>query len=492
MKAIALALTGALMASACSNTAKSQEKAGPPASLSGAAVKESELPTITLTEDAEKRLGLTAEASRATFASDIRRYSGEVVAPTGNSLMVTSPIAGAVEAAGFIPAVGMLVTKDQELFQIAPLNPLVGADPIAAASADLTQARARVDVARQRKALADKTLVDEVADARAREESARRRKELADKSLADELSHARAAEEVARQRKARADRALDNEVGTARAQEEAAQELGLAVSARQLTESRFERSQQDAQQELSLAGSALRLTESRYQRGQQEAQQELALAENGLAAAENRLRQIQAAPLHGGGRLVARAPRSGVLWNVFVAAGQEVSAGTALAEVVDLSSIWIKVPVYAGDARALSSSTPATIQAINGSGQTWQAHPAPEAPASGDPASSTVHLFYGLSNPGTRFKPGEKVLATITVSGIRSWIEVPWSSVVFDTNGGTWLYESLGERRYARRRVDLDHAASGTAYLTEGIAEGIPVVVQGAAELWGFEFGNRK
>jgi biotin carboxyl carrier protein len=410
----------------------------------------------------------------------------------GNSLVVTSPVAGAVEAVGAFPAVGMVVTGGQELFQIAPLNPLVGADPIAAVSADVTQARARLDVARQRQALADKALADELADARAREDSSRQRKALADKALADELANARAAEEVARQRKARADRALQSDVGTARAQEEADQALALAVAARQLTESRFQRSGEEAQQELKLASSALRLVESRFQRGQQEAQQEVVFSQKALDAAENRLRQIEGAPLHGGGRLAVRAPRSGLLRNVYIAPGQEVSAGTAMVEVVDLSAVWVKVPVYAGETAVLAANAPATVQALNGSGQTWQARPVSDAPPSGDPASSAVHLYYGLSNPAARFKPGERVLVTIPVSGSRSWIEVPWSSIVFDTNGGTWLYESLGDRRYGRRRVDVDHSRAGVAYLNAGIGAGKAVVAAGAAELWGFEFGVRK
>jgi multidrug efflux pump subunit AcrA (membrane-fusion protein) len=385
----------------------------------------------------------------------------------------------------------MTVTKDQELFQIVPLNPLVSADPPAAASADVTQARARLEVARQRKTLATKALADELADARERETAARQRKALADKTLADELANARAAEEVARQRKARADKAAANDVGTVRAQEEADQALTLAVSARQLTESRFQRSQQEAQQELSLASSSVRTVESRFQRSQEEAQHEVDLAQNALTAAESRLRQIQAAPLHAGGKLAVRSPRSGQLRNVFVAAGQEAGAGTSLFEVVDLSAVWIRVPVYAGDVSALKPNAPATIQALSG-GQTWQAGPVPDAPPSGDPASATVHLYYGLANAGTRFKPGEKVLVTIPVSGSQMWTEVPWSSIVFDTNGGTWLYESLGDRRYARRRVDVDHNAAGIAYLNAGIADGKPVVAEGAAELWGFEFGTRK
>jgi hypothetical protein len=63
---------------------------------------------------------------------------------------------------------------------------------------------------------------------------------------------------------------------------------------------------------------------------------------------------------------------------------------------------------------------------------------------------------------------------------------------VYDTSGGTWVYESIGGDRYSRRRVDLDHAAEGLAYLNSGLRPDASVVIAGAAELWGYEFGTGK
>jgi hypothetical protein len=103
-----------------------------------------------------------------------------------------------------------------------------------------------------------------------------------------------------------------------------------------------------------------------------------------------------------------------------------------------------------------------------------------------------VDLYYLLSNEGLRFKPGEKVTVSLRTAGSQNWIQVPWSSVVFDTNGGSWVYESLGDRHYARRRVNLDHSDGSKAYLTAGISAGAKIVADGAAELWGFEFGTGK
>ena len=73
---------------------------------------------------------------------------------------------------------------------------------------------------------------------------------------------------------------------------------------------------------------------------------------------------------------------------------------------------------------------------------------------------------------------------------------VPWSAVVHDIHGGTWVYERTAPRVYTRRRVEVKHVqgsgAEAQAVLARGPAPGAMVVSVGAAELFGTEFGTRK
>lgn len=389
---LCLALTAFLTLSACkTDSAKSAApKAESPAKLNGTAVKEADLTSITLTEQAENRLGIRIEEAKGGSGSTLKQFTGEVVAPLSSTVTVSSPVAGTLHATGSIPSVGSFVKKDQLLFSLTPFLPLPR-DLKASAEGDVAQARTRV--------------------------------------------------ESARQRKARADRMLADEVGTVRAQEEA--------------------------------------------------QQELALATTTLETAQSRLRQIQAEPLDGDIQIQIRAPQDGMLRQIFVASAQTVNAGAPVVEVVNLSEIWIRVPVYAGEAQGLASNASVTVQAINRDGKSWTAQPV-AAPPSANSTASTVDLYYQLSNDGLRFRPGEKVNVSIRGGASSNWIEVPWSAIAYDTNGGTWVYESLGDRHYGRRRVSLDHSAGGRAFLTAGIPAGTKVVAEGAAELWGFEFGTGK
>ena len=381
-----------LALSSCQTTPSKppEVKPDPPAKLSGTTVKESELTSIHLTEEAEKRLGIRVEEARTGRGSAQRNFAGEVTAPLSSTVLVSSPVAGTLQATGPVPSAGSPVRKDQTLFSLKPFLPLPR-ELRATAEGDVAQARTRV--------------------------------------------------ETARQRKARADRMLADQVGTVRAQEEAQQELAAAITA--------------------------------------------------LETAENRLRQVQTEPFADDIPIPIRTPQDGMLRQVFVAPGQIVNPGAPLFEVINLSEIWIRVPVYAGEARELAANATVTIQPINMRGRSWTAQPI-AAPPSADPKSSTVDLYYRLSNQSAGLKPGEKVNVSIRAGGSREWIEVASSAIAYDTNGGTWVYESLGERKYSRRRVSLDHTAGSRAIVTTGVSAGSKIVADGAAELWGFEFGTGK
>jgi hypothetical protein len=66
---------------------------------------------------------------------------------------------------------------------------------------------------------------------------------------------------------------------------------------------------------------------------------------------------------------------------------------------------------------------------------------------------------------------------------------VPYSAVLYDANGDTWVYANLEPLVYVRERVTVAYIQGGQAVLTDGPPEGTPVVTVGAGELYGTEFG---
>jgi hypothetical protein len=187
------------------------------------------------------------------------------------------------------------------------------------------------------------------------------------------------------------------------------------------------------------------------------------------------------------------APQDGVLRNVSALPGQTVPAGAALFEVVNLDAVWVRVPVYVGDLSEIDASAPAAVGPLTARSGS-PTHPAEPvaAPPAANPAAGTADLFFALDNRQTHYRPGERVGATLKLQSAAESLTVPWSAVVFDIHGGTWVYERTGDRSYARRRVVVRYVAGDAAVLESGPPPGTAVVTAGAAELFGTETGFSK
>lgn len=65
---------------------------------------------------------------------------------------------------------------------------------------------------------------------------------------------------------------------------------------------------------------------------------------------------------------------------------------------------------------------------------------------------------------------------------------VPYSSLLYDPHGRTWVYTSPQERSFVRQEVVVDSIRGDNVYLKEGPAVGTVVASVGVAELYGTEF----
>jgi hypothetical protein len=66
---------------------------------------------------------------------------------------------------------------------------------------------------------------------------------------------------------------------------------------------------------------------------------------------------------------------------------------------------------------------------------------------------------------------------------------IPYAAVLYDRDGGTWVYTNPAPLVFVRHRVTVERIEGRTAVLSLGPAPGTPVVTVGAAELFGAEFG---
>jgi cobalt-zinc-cadmium efflux system membrane fusion protein len=415
-RAVTMLLAASLLLNGCGKPAATSTGAVPPAKVTKIA-QEEELNTVELSPEAEKRLGVTLGTVETGPVGRLRGFGAEIVLPPGATMIVSSPVAGKLEApsAAAVPKVGMLVQKGQAVFQLIPmLSPeravLTPAERVRFAEAKNAVATARIDAAGQ------VTQFDVQVDA-------------------------------AKINLDRAERLFKEQVGTARAVDDAKAQLNMA------------------QKSLDAAQSRQRLLDK------------LQLDEE---AGVQRPLEIE-------------SPHDGMLRSVSAAVGEVVTLGAPLFEVLDFDPVWVKVPVYVGEVERIASAEPARISRLGEPvGASTRTALTVSAPPTALALASAVDLYYELPNPKGEFRPGERVVAQLKLAGEETGISIPWSAVIHDINGGTWVYVRAAEHRFARRRVQVRYVLGDRAVLAEGLPQGTSVVAAGAVELFGTEFGFAK
>jgi RND family efflux transporter MFP subunit len=189
------------------------------------------------------------------------------------------------------------------------------------------------------------------------------------------------------------------------------------------------------------------------------------------------------------------APESGMLRTVSALPGQTVPSGAALFEVIDPARIWLRVAVYVGDLPGVAPASDVGVGNLTDPPDrppSRKAQPVKDAPPAANPLAATVDLFYKLDNSDLRLRPGERVAVHIPLKEKKPGLVVPWSAVVHDYHGGTWVYENVSPHVYSRRRVVVRHVSGDSAVLDVGPAVGTKVVSEGAIELFGTEVGFAK
>lgn len=112
---------------------------------------------------------------------------------------------------------------------------------------------------------------------------------------------------------------------------------------------------------------------------------------------------------------------------------------------------------------------------------------APTPPARVEPVEGTDLSRVILTDASAR-RLGIQTAAVESVSGPGTITAmVPYSAVIYDAAGDTWVYTSPAPMTYVRHAVSIESIDGDMAYLTAGPAAGTEVVSVGSAELFGAE-----
>ena len=390
---------------------------------------ESDLATITLTQEAFERLGITSLASEMRRVQQHRTFGGEVMVPSGRSIMVSAPVAGIVSPSGNakILAPGSKVKAGDVVLSLSPILSPERDVPTPAEQVQMAGAKATL-VAAQVTALGD--VQRGKADIAATKINLDRAKKL-----------------------------FSDRAGSQRAVD-------------------------DAQAFANVAATVLAAAEDRYQQLTQ-----LIASLDGTATHDVAT------------EITLRAPVDGVVRSVNISAGQQVVGGASLFEVLDMSTVWVRVPIFVDLLPSIQTGAYGRVVSLDGkspekSSQAIQSESERalpiDAPPTADAGSSSADLYFEVSNQQTNFRPGQRIGIELPMNNEVDATIVPAASVLYDIHGGTWVYTLKEPFTFIRQRVTVLWFDGAQAILQKGPSAGTLVVADGAAELFGTEFGPGK
>lgn len=230
-------------------------------------------------------------------------------------------------------------------------------------------------------------------------------------------------------------------------------------------------------------------------RAKQEAEAELAGINAQLRVGRGRVELLRGNPSAATSKLSSMnmlAPISGTIVKIYSTPSQVLSASAPIVDIVQLNPLWVRVPLYAGDENRIQKGGVAMVQNLSGSGGSSIRATSVAGPQTSDPLATSIDLYYQIDNSNGDMRPGQKVSVTLPFSGSENGIAVPFSAIVYDIQGGTWVYTNPSPNTYVRQRVELKTVLDNKAVLSRAPATGTKIVTVGAAELFGTEFGGGK
>ncbi|MDH4570493.1 efflux RND transporter periplasmic adaptor subunit [Pseudomonas sp. BN414] len=216
----------------------------------------------------------------------------------------------------------------------------------------------------------------------------------------------------------------------------------------------------------------------------------LALKHNGdaslLAAARQRLQLLGMPPtlisqVERGGKsrpvLTLSSPIGGVIQELDVRAGMTVAAGTNLARINGLSSVWLSLAVPESEAGSIAQGQAVEARLPAFPGEVLAGTVDAILPET-NPDSRTLRVRVELPNPDGRLRPGLTAQVRLNRSSAQSVLWVS-SEAVMRTGRRALVMLAEDGGRYRPVEVRLGPESAGRTVVTQGLTEGQQVVASG-------------
>lgn len=194
-------------------------------------------------------------------------------------------------------------------------------------------------------------------------------------------------------------------------------------------------------------------------------------------------------------RVASRSASTPVPKTQSFAPGQAGVSPQTPSEDADRSSVGVRVRLSAGDLSKVARGEPVRIL-LPGRDDDDDDDDKPglmarqvEMRGVDDAKDPAAALYYAVENPKHGLVPGQRVRVRLALSGKgKTRKVVPYSALIYDPNGETWVYTSSSPRTFVRQEVEVDYIEGDMAVLDEGPSPGTVIAVVGVAELYGAEF----
>jgi multidrug efflux pump subunit AcrA (membrane-fusion protein) len=165
------------------------------------------------------------------------------------------------------------------------------------------------------------------------------------------------------------------------------------------------------------------------------------------------------------------------------------------------SIVRVRVPLNTGDMAKVAPGQPARIMSFDdeddddedGEGLEAEAIDLDDINDVEDDPDEAPALYYEVSAAGHNLVPGQGVrvkLSLVESEGLKK--VVPYSALLYDLDGSTWIYVSPEPLVFMRQPVTVDFIEGDRVILSDGPSAGTIVATVGVAELYGADTGVGK
>lgn len=175
---------------------------------------------------------------------------------------------------------------------------------------------------------------------------------------------------------------------------------------------------------------------------------------------------------------ILRAPISGVIASRHATTGANVTAGSTLFDIADVSQVHVAGRVPEAQASQASRITAAEIEVAGRDPIPIQGRAAALGKVL-DEKTRTLPIVFALDNRALRLPLGQSVFLRLLMEETKPTVAIPISAVVEDA-GRPIVFVQTGGESFARRPVTLGVRESSTVQVREGVKRGERIVSKGA------------